>query len=118
MGGGRWGPFGSPERVAPMAASSRLPTGERPIRYRAVGLRAAREAAGMTVEEVARLCGYGPDMIRRMEDGHPYHTTEVSRAASVIPGHDLRLIRGEGPGSVQVTRGADALPEQQTERDE
>ena len=118
MNGGRFGPFGSPERAAPMAASSKLPMSERPTRLRAPGLRAAREAAGMTVEDVARLCGYGADTIRRMEAGDSYHIGEISRAASVIPGHDLRLIRGEGPGGPQVTRAADMLPEQQrAERD-
>lgn len=78
-----------------MGASSKLPTELRPTRYTAPGLQAVREAAGMTVEQVAEACGYGPSVIRAMEAGHLFHTVSISRVASVIPGHDLSLIRDE-----------------------
>ena len=84
------------ERQGPMRASSKLPTEERPTKYVSVGLQAAREVAGMTVEEVASACGYNPGVIAQMERGIPFHTGSISRAASVIPNHDLRLIRAEG----------------------
>lgn len=93
---GRYGPFGSPERIGPaMRASSKLPAQERPTYYRAVGLRQAREAANMTIEQVAALSGYGPEIVRSMENGTAYHTVSISRVSSVIPGHDLSLIRDE-----------------------
>ena len=81
---------------AGMRASSKLPTEQRPIRYQAPGLAAAREAANMSVEEVAELCGYSPGVITAMESGVAFHTVSISRVASVIPNHDLSLIRDEG----------------------
>jgi len=84
------------ESYGPMLASSKLPTEERPTRYTASGLRAAREAAQMTQQEVGDLCGYGAGVVAAMENGAAYHTTSISRVASVIPGHDLSLIRDEG----------------------
>jgi hypothetical protein len=79
-----------------MRASERKPTGERPQRYTASGLQAAREAANMSIEEVASLCGYSPAVITAMESGVPFHTVSISRVSSVIPNHDLSLIRDEG----------------------
>jgi len=84
------------ERYGPMMASSKLPTEERPTFYTAPGLQAAREAAGMTVEQVAALCGYSAGVVSLMEAGTAYHSVTVSRVSSVIPGHDLSLIRDEG----------------------
>jgi ribosome-binding protein aMBF1 (putative translation factor) len=85
------------EKYGPWRASSKLPSEERPTRYRAVGLQAAREAAGMTVEEVAQACGYPAAVIRSMESGTAeYHTLSISRASSVIPNHNLSEIRDEG----------------------
>lgn len=78
-----------------MRASSKLPTAMRPTHYTAPGLRAAREAAGMTIEEVAELSGYGVGVIASLEAGHPHHTVSISRVASVIPGHNLAEIRDE-----------------------
>lgn len=84
------------ESHGPMMASSKLPTEERPTYYTAPGLQAAREAAGMAVEEVADLCGYSPEVVSSMEAGKPYHSVTISRVSSAIPGHDLSLIRDEG----------------------
>jgi hypothetical protein len=84
------------ERHGPMMASSKLPTQERPTFYTAPGLKAAREAASMTVEEVSALCGYSAGVVASMEAGTAYHSVTISRVSSVIPGHDLSLIREEG----------------------
>ena len=78
-----------------MLASSKLPSEERPTKYTASGFRAAREAAAMTVDEVAALCGYSRGVILGIENGDTYHTLTISRAASVIPNHNLSLIRDE-----------------------
>ena len=78
-----------------MRASEGQPTQSRPTFYQASGLQAARVAAGMTVEEVAELCGYSADVIRAMESGTPFHSVSISRVSSVIPNHDLSLIRDE-----------------------
>jgi DNA-binding XRE family transcriptional regulator len=78
-----------------MLASSKLPSEERPTKYTASGFRAAREAAAMTVDEVAALCGYSRGVILGIENGGTYHTLTISRAASVIPNHNLSLIRDE-----------------------
>jgi transcriptional regulator with XRE-family HTH domain len=79
-----------------MRASSKLPSEERPTKYVASGLQAAREAASMTIQEVADACGYDPGTIASMERGAPYHTVSISRVSSVIEGHDLSQIRDEG----------------------
>ena len=50
----------------------------------------------MTVDEVAALCGYSRGVILGIENGGTYHTLTISRAASVIPNHNLSLIRDEG----------------------
>jgi hypothetical protein len=50
----------------------------------------------MTIQEVATACGYPASVIASMEAGPAYHSMSISRAASVIPNHDLRLIRDEG----------------------
>ena len=84
------------QKHGPMRATQKVPAQERPTYYRAVGLQAAREAAGMTQAEVADLCGYSVGVIASMEAGTAYHTASISRAASVIPGHNLSLIRDEG----------------------
>jgi DNA-binding XRE family transcriptional regulator len=83
------------ERYGPMLASSKLPSEERPTKYTASGFRAAREAAAMTVDEVAALCGYSRGVILGIENGGTYHTLTISRAASMIPNHNLSLIRDE-----------------------
>jgi len=79
-----------------MRASSKLPSEERPTKYTASGFQAAREAAGMTQAEVAEASGYSVGLIAAIESGALYHTLTISRAAGVIPGCDLRLIRDEG----------------------
>jgi len=84
------------EEFGPWRASSKLPSEERPTKYTASGFRAAREAAAMTVDEVAALCGYSRGVIVGIENGGTYHTLTISRAASVILNHNLSLIRDEG----------------------
>jgi DNA-binding XRE family transcriptional regulator len=83
------------ESFGPMQASSKLPAEERPIHTTAPGLQAAREAAGMTREQVAALCGYSVRTVEAMENGTSFHWMSISRVASVIPGHDLSQIRAE-----------------------
>jgi DNA-binding XRE family transcriptional regulator len=78
-----------------MKASSKLPTEQRPTRYVAVGLQAAREAASMTQAEVADIAGYNVGVVQQMERGQPFHTVRISRVSSAIPGHDLSQIRQE-----------------------
>src|SRR4051794_10713204 len=91
-----FGPLGSPERSgSSMRASSKLPAQDRPTYYRAPGLQAAREAAGMSIAEVAQACGYGASIVAAMEAGEKFHSMSISRVASVIPGHDLSQIRDE-----------------------
>jgi hypothetical protein len=84
------------ERQGPMRASSTLPIEERPTRCQAPGLQAARLAAGMSIEQVAEISGYGAGVVRAAENGAVYHWGTISRISSAIPGHNLRLIRDEG----------------------
>lgn len=91
----------------PWVEGDRRPPEERPTHYRAPGLHAARLAAGLTVEELGERCGYGAAFVTMLEDGGTAHSQTISRIAANIGPHDLRQIRGEGPGGVQVTRAAD-----------
>ena len=84
------------ERYGPMRASSKLPMQERPTQCSAPGLRAARLAAGMSLEEVGTACGYGAGLVHAAEEGAVLHLGVISRISSTIPGHDLRTIRQEG----------------------
>jgi ribosome-binding protein aMBF1 (putative translation factor) len=83
--------------AGPIRASSKLPTEERPTHYAVKGgaLKAARLAAGMSVEQVAARSGYSVGVVESMEASATYHTVSISRVASVIPGHDLSKIRKE-----------------------
>jgi len=83
-------------KLSPWKNSLQLPSEQRSARYRATGLQAAREAANMTQAEVAQACGYPVGVIASLERGTPHHTLTISRASSVIPNNDLRLIRDEG----------------------
>jgi Helix-turn-helix domain len=58
------------EKHGPMRTTRKVPAQERPTYYRAVGLQAAREAAGMTQAEVADLCGYSVGVYRQYGGGH------------------------------------------------
>jgi transcriptional regulator with XRE-family HTH domain len=79
-----------------MRASRKVPAQERPTFYLATGLQQARLDAGMSIKEVAAASGYNVGTIRSMESGTAYHSMSISRASSVIEGHDLSEIRDGG----------------------
>jgi ribosome-binding protein aMBF1 (putative translation factor) len=60
----------------------------------APGLREAREAAGVTLEELAETTGYTPGQLRSIEDGQRVHRMVVSRISAAL-GVDHALLRGE-----------------------
>jgi len=72
----------------------------RPTHYPAPGLRAAREAAGLTVEELGERCGYGAGVVAALEAGGTAHSQTISRIAANTGPHDLRRIRDEGGSDV------------------
>lgn len=90
-----------------MRNSSKLPTQDRSTYYPAPGLQATREAAGLTQEQLAERAGYALAVVSALENGGTAHTVTISRLAAACGVHDLRVVRGEGPGGVQVTRFAD-----------
>jgi ribosome-binding protein aMBF1 (putative translation factor) len=87
-----------------LRASRKLPAEQRPAKYSPSGLAEAREAAGVSIEELAQRTGYDASVIRSMEAGEPFHTVSISRVSAALGDHDLRQVRGEGEGSIQVTR--------------
>jgi hypothetical protein len=80
-----------------MRASRKVPAEERPTKITASGLQAAREAAGLTREELAELSNSSVGVIAGIENGGRYHLLTISRASSGLPPphNDLRFIRDE-----------------------
>ncbi len=73
----------------------------------APGLKAAREAAGVTLEALAELVGYPADYLRRMEDEGLTAPRIVTSRLSAVLGVEHTVIRGEQPG--EVTRIRDTI---------
>lgn len=61
---------------------------------KAPGLRPAREAAGVTLQELAEKTGYGTGQLAAIEGGEMVHRLCVSRIAATL-GVDPALLRGE-----------------------
>lgn len=74
--------------------TNRDPLEERAARCEAPGLRWAREAAGMTLEQLAEKAGYSVGVVADIEDGKIVHRMVVSRLAGVL-GADPAVLRGE-----------------------
>ncbi len=68
----------------------------RGARCAAPGLRRAREAAGVSREELAEKTGYTVQTLAALEDGETVHRMNVSRIAAAL-GVDPALLRGETP---------------------
>jgi hypothetical protein len=64
---------------------------------RAPGLRAARENAGMSIEQLAQASNCSENLIRSAEAGNLMHVGLISRASCGLPAphNDLRNIRDE-----------------------
>lgn len=74
--------------------TNRDPLEERAAQCEAPGLRWAREAAGMTLEQLAERAGYTAAVVADIEDGKIVHRMVVSRLAGVL-GADPAVLRGE-----------------------
>ena len=73
----------------------------------APGLKAAREARGVTLEALAELAGYPADYLRRMEDEGQTAPRIVTSRLSAVLGVEHTVVRGEQ--SSEVTRVGDVV---------
>jgi hypothetical protein len=76
---------------------------------RAPGLPAAREAAGMTLEEPTERTGYGIGLLGSIEEGQMVHRMAVSRIAGVLGADPARPQRPD-PGALCPRRAAPRVP--------
>ncbi len=66
----------------------------------APGMKEAREAAGLSLAELAELTNYPPDLLRKIEAGNvPVPRVTTSRISAAL-GVEHVAVRGEGPQEV------------------